>query len=78
MEYGVGGNSTRVRIFIPDTGTHPFTRNDPSQPVSVAQKQTVDHVILQCPIYRPPHGLHGVTVLDVETTEWILNTCPEI
>ena len=26
----------------------------------------------------PPHGLHGLTVLDDETTEWLLNTCPDI
>jgi len=38
----------------------------------------VDHVVLQCPIQRPPHGLHGLTVLDDETIEWLLNTCPEI
>ena len=41
-----------------------------------AEEQTVDHVVLQCPIHRPPHGLHGLTVLDDETTEWLLNTCP--
>jgi len=38
-------------------------------------EQTVDHVVLHCPIHRPPHGL---TVLDDETTEWLLNTCPDI
>jgi len=43
-----------------------------------AEEQTVDHAVLQCPIYRPPHGLHGLTVLDDETTDWVLNTCPEI
>jgi len=43
-----------------------------------AEEQTVDHVVLQCPIHRPPHGLHGLTVLDDETTEWLLNICPEI
>jgi len=43
-----------------------------------ADEQTVDHVVLQCPIYRPPHGVHGLTVLDDETTEWLLNICPEI
>jgi len=42
-----------------------------------AEEQTVDYVILQCPIHRPPHGLHGLTVLDDETTEWLLNICPE-
>ena len=43
-----------------------------------AEEQTVDHVVLQCPIHRPPHGPHGLTVLDDETTEWLLNTCPKI
>jgi len=41
-------------------------------------EQTVDHIVFQCPIHRPPHGLHRLTVLDDETTEWLLNTCPEI
>jgi len=43
-----------------------------------AEEQTVDLVVLQCPIHRPPHQLHGLTVLDEETIEWLLNTCPEI
>ena len=43
-----------------------------------AEEQTVDHVVLQCPIHQPPHGLHGLMVLDNETTEWLLNTCPDI
>ena len=43
-----------------------------------AEDQTVDHVVLQRPIHRPPHGLRGLTVLDEETIEWLLNTCPEI
>jgi len=43
-----------------------------------AKEQTVNHVVLQCPIHRPPHGLHGLTVLDDETIEWLLNTCTEI
>jgi len=43
-----------------------------------AEEQTVDHVALHCPIHRPPHGLHVLTVLDDETIEWLLNTCPEI
>ena len=42
-----------------------------------AEKQTINHVLLQCPIHRPFHGLHGLTVLDDETTEWLLNTCPK-
>jgi len=43
-----------------------------------AVEQTVDHIVLQCPIHRPPHGLHGLTVLDDEKIEWLLNICPEI
>ena len=40
-------------------------------------EQTVDHVVLQCPIHRL-HGPQGLTVLDDETIKWLLNTCPEI
>jgi len=43
-----------------------------------ADKQTVDHVVLQCPFHRPLHELHGLTVLDDETIEWLLKTCPEM
>jgi len=43
-----------------------------------AEEQIVDHVVLQCPILRPPHGLDGLAVLDDEIIEWLLNTCPEI
>jgi len=28
------------------------------------EEQTVDHIVLQCLIHRPPHGLHGLTFLD--------------
>jgi len=42
-----------------------------------AEEQTVDHLVLQCLLHRP-HGLHGLTVLEDETIEWLLNTCPEI
>jgi len=31
-----------------------------------AEEQTVDHVVLQFQIHRPPDELHGVTVLDDE------------
>jgi len=34
-----------------------------------AEEQIVDHVVLQYPTHRPPHGLHGLTVLDDETIE---------
>jgi len=40
-----------------------------------AEEQTVDNV---GPVHRPPHGLHGLTVLNDETSDWLLNTCPEI
>jgi len=43
-----------------------------------AEEQIIDHVVLQCPFYRPPHGLHDLTILDDETTQWLLNTCPEM
>ena len=34
-------------------------------------------LVLQCPLHRPSHGLHGPTVLN-EAIELLLNTCPEI
>jgi len=99
-------NSTRLRIFIPDTGTHLSRVTLPRRAwvrlnrlrtgvgrfrsclyikgmasaacECGAEEQTAGHVVLQCPIHRPPHGPHGLTVLDVETIEWMLNTCPEI
>jgi len=43
-----------------------------------AEQQTVDHVVLQYRIHRPRHGLHGLTVLDNETIEWLVNICSEI
>jgi len=41
-------------------------------------EQTVNHVVLHCPIHQTPNGLHSVTVLDDQTTKWLLNTCPDI
>jgi len=41
-------------------------------------EQTVEHVVLQCPIHRLHHVQHGLKVLDDETTEWLLNTCPDV
>jgi len=43
-----------------------------------AEEQTVNHVVLQCPIHRPPHELHGLTILDNEKIEWLLDICPEM
>jgi len=43
-----------------------------------AEEQTVCYVVHHCPIHRPPHRPQGLTVLDDETIEWLLNTCPEI
>jgi len=39
-------------------------------------EQTVDPVILHCPIRRPFHGLHGLTVLDEETTRMAAQHLP--
>jgi len=101
-------NTTRLRTFIPDTGTHPpgmaLPRTAwvhrlnrlrtgvgtfpsclhkwgiaPSAACECgAEEQTFDHVVLECLIHRPPLGLHGLTVLNHETIEWLLNTCLEI
>ena len=38
-----------------------------------AEEQIVNHVVLQCPVHQPPHEPHGLTVLDNETTEWLLS-----
>ena len=35
-----------------------------------AEQQTVDHV-LHCAIHRPLHGVHGLTILDDWTIEWL-------
>jgi len=43
-----------------------------------AEEQTVDHVVFQCPNHRLSHELDGLTVLDDETIECQLRTCPEI
>jgi len=48
------------------------------QVVYGTKEETVDHVVLQCPILQPTYGLHGVTMQDDETIEWMLNTCPQI
>ena len=82
-------NTTRLRTFIPDTGTHhpgmTLTRTawirlnrfragvgrffsclhkwGIASSVACecgAEEQTVDHVALECPIFRPPHGQHAV------------------
>ena len=41
-----------------------------------AEDQTVNHAVLQCPIHRPPHGLHGLTVLDYETIRLAVDHLP--
>jgi len=42
------------------------------------EKQTADHIVLQCSTHCLSHELHGVTVQNDETVEWLLNTCPKI
>ena len=44
----------------------------------IAEEQTNDHVVLHSQIHRTPHGVHVLMVLDDETIEWLLNTCPVI
>jgi len=39
-----------------------------------AEKQILYHIFLKSPIQRPIHGRHGLTALDDETLEWLLNT----
>jgi len=36
---------------------------------SGAEEQTVDHVVLHCPIHQPPCRVHGLMVLDGETNK---------
>jgi len=44
----------------------------------VAQKNRPLTCCPSRPIHRPPYGVHGLTVLDDETIEWLLSTWPEI
>jgi len=41
-----------------------------------AEDQNIDHVVFQCPIHGLPHELHSLAVLNDETIDWLLNTCP--
>ena len=68
----------RLRTGVGRFRLHKWGMASSAACVCGAEEQTVDHVVLQCPIHRPPRGLHGLMVLDDETTEWLLNTCPEI
>ena len=47
----------------------------PSAACQCGAEQTVDRVVLQCPIHRPSHGLTG---LDDKEIDWLLSICPEI
>ena len=35
------------------------------------EEQTPDHILCTCPMYRPPHGLHGLVELDKSTKNWL-------
>ena len=65
-----------VRLNRPRTGVRRF--HSCLYKLGVASSATVVHVVLRCPIHRTPHGLHGLTVLDDDTIEWLLNIYPEI
>ena len=49
-----------------------------TMPVSVAQKDKQSNRLSSNIQSIDPHGVRGLTVLDDETMEWLLNTCPEI
>ena len=36
-----------------------------------ASEQTADHVLIECPIHRAPHGARGLMILDDETRCWL-------
>ena len=45
-----------------------------------ADQQTANHIITECPLNRPPNGLHGLIDVDADaaTREWLLSKFPEI
>ena len=45
-----------------------------------ADQQITNHIITECPLYRPPNGLHGLIDVDADaaTREWLLSKFPEI
>ena len=46
---------------------------------NVAQKNRPPTMLsFNLQVHGPPHGMLGMTALDDETIEWLLNTCPEI
>ena len=63
----------RFRSCLHKWGMAPFPSSECG-----AEEQTVDRVVLECSMHRPPHGLHGQIVLHYETIEWLFNTCPDI
>ena len=38
--------------------------------------QTVKHIIDECPIFKPPHGVSGLIELDDDTTSWLMSELP--
>ena len=35
-----------------------------------ADQQTANHIITECPVYRPPNGLHGLIDVDADTATY--------
>jgi len=70
----------RLHTSIPDTGTLPPVMTLPRTAwVRLNRLRTgVRCFHSECPIHQPSHELYGLTVLDDETIEWLLNTSPEI
>jgi len=78
-------STTRARLNHLRTGVgcsrsclHKWSMASSAACVCGAEAETSEHDVLRCPIHRPPYELHGLTVLDDETMEWLLNTCPDI
>ena len=45
-----------------------------------ADQQTANHIITECPLYRPPNGLHGLIDVDADaaTRKWLPSKFPEM
>ena len=73
------GSGETASALVSDVYAPVCTKGEwpPLRPVNVAaDEQTVGHVVVQCPIHRPPHVLCGLAVLDDGTMESLLNTVP--
>jgi len=63
---------TPIKRGGPKTDGKPWVRHCSASCECGAEEQT--DVVLHSPINQPPREVHGLTVLDDATTEWLLNT----